>query len=334
MMKQVAAALAATAFLAVGVAQAQAGTSATAGSVAQTLAGCPSMPINDLFTEFGRTGRPSIALANWLDDPVAQAVEPYKAFDNVYYVGICWVSAWIIKTDDGLVLIDTLYGPFTDKLVENIRKLGFDLSDIKLVLLTHGHHDHVGGVAKLKKMMNAKFVMTRKGWDEAIADAKKSNGKPNAWTMPPAADIVARDGDILTLGGTKISVFETPGHTWGTASYAVDVKDDDKTYRGITVGGLGLNAIDGPAQVEAYIKSIDRLKALVNSQSNPVSVHLTMHPFSTGLTEAKEQLRTRQPGQPHPLVDQGGLNAQLDLLRERAVLRLAQEQTRSGQTGQ
>lgn len=334
MMKQVAATLAATAFLAVGVAPAQAGTSATAGSLEQTLAGCPSKPINDLFTEFGRTGQPSAALANWLDDPAAQAVEPYKAFDNVYYVGICWVSAWIIKTDDGLVLIDTLYGPFTDRLVENIRKLGFDPLDVKLVLLTHGHHDHAGGVAKLKTMMNAKFVMTRKGWNEAIANARKSDGKPNAWTMPPAADIVARDGDILTLGSTRIGVFETPGHTWGTASYTVDVKDGDKIYHAITVGGLGLNAIDGPAQVEAYIKSIDRLKALVNSPSDPVSVHLTMHPFSTGLTEAKERLKTRQPGQPHPLVDQGGLNAQLDSLRENAVLRLAREQARSGKTGQ
>lgn len=329
MMKTLAATLAMTAVVTAGIAQAQTSTPVAAERTEQALAGCPSEKINDMFTEFGRAGRPSADLVKWLDNPAAQAIEPYQAFDNVYYVGICWVSAWIIKTNDGLVLIDTLYGSFTDTLVENIRKLGFDLSDIKMVLLTHGHNDHVGGVSKLKAMTKAKFVMTQKGWDEAIIDAKKSEGKPNAWTMPPAVDIIARDGDVLTVGNTRIYVFETPGHTWGTASYAVDVKDGAKTYRAVTVGGLGLNAIDGPTQVEAYIKSVDRLKALVNSASNPVVVHLTMHPFSTGLTEAKELLKTRQPGQPHPLVNQAALNEQLDQLRAGAVERLALEQAKT-----
>ena len=147
--------------------------------------------------------------------------------------------------------------------------------------------------------------------------------------MPAAADIVVKDGDVLTVGDTKFYAYETPGHTWGTTSYAVDVKDGNKTYRAITIGGLGLNAIDGTKQVEAYINSIDRFKVMVNDSKNPVGVHLTMHPFSTGLTEAKELLKTRKPGQPHPLVDPDGLNKQLDTLRAGAVERLAVEQART-----
>jgi metallo-beta-lactamase class B len=75
---------------------------------------------------------------------------PFKVFDNVYYVGICWVSAWLLKTSDGLVLIDTLYEPYTDRLLENIKKLGFDPADIKLILVTHGHFDHAGGISASK----------------------------------------------------------------------------------------------------------------------------------------------------------------------------------------
>ena len=147
--------------------------------------------------------------------------------------------------------------------------------------------------------------------------------------MPAAADIVVKDGDALTVGDTTFYAYETPGHTWGTTSYAVDVKDGNNTYRAITIGGLGLNAIDGTKQVEAYISSVDRIKAMVNAPENPISVHLTMHPFSTGLTEAKEFLKTRTPGQPHPLVDPNGLNKQLDELRAGAAERLAIEQART-----
>ncbi|MGL6176392.1 MAG: hypothetical protein ACRC1U_05290, partial [Vibrionaceae bacterium] len=167
------------------------------------------------------------------------------------------------------------------------------------------------------------------GWREAQADAQKSQGKPNAWTMPAAADIIVNDGDVLTVGDTKFYAYATPGHTWGTTSYALDVKDGDKTYRAITIGGLGLNAIDGAKQVEAYISSVDRIKAMVNAANNPISVHLTAHPFSSGLTEAKELLKTRKPGQPHPLVDATGLNEQLNALRAGAVERLAVEQERA-----
>src|SRR5215510_5231613 len=74
----------------------------------QSLDGCPSAAILQRFEEFGRTGKMPPDLGRWLSDPKAQYIEPYKAFDNVYYVGVCWVSAWLIKTRDGAILIDTL----------------------------------------------------------------------------------------------------------------------------------------------------------------------------------------------------------------------------------
>ncbi|WP_113625664.1 CAR family subclass B3 metallo-beta-lactamase [Pectobacterium peruviense] len=303
----------------------------TNGPAITSLTGCgPSSTINQLFNQFGNSGKMPAELGSWLNDAKAQTVEPYQAFDNVYYVGICWVSAWLIKTSEGPVLIDTLYGEFTDQLIDNIKKIGVEPADIKMVLLTHGHFDHVGGVSKLKSFTNARFVMSEEGWKEAQADANKTQGKPNAWTMPDPAttDILVKNGSALSVGDTTFYAYITPGHTWGTTSYVFDIKEGNNTYRAMTIGGLGLNAIDGPQQVEAYIRSIDRIKAMVEDDKHPITVHLTAHPFSNGQIEIQNQLKVRQPNQPHPMVDAEGLLKQLATLRAGAVERLAVEQAR------
>jgi len=205
--------------------------------------GCPSDEILARFVEFGRTGQMPPDLGRWLSTPDAQFIEPWAAFDNVDYVGVCWVSAWLVHTDDGTALIDTLYGPFTQTLLDNIAKTGTDLADIKYVLMTHGHFDHVAGAAALKPLLpNATFVMTQGGWDEAIESSEASQGGPRAWDMI-AQEMVVADGDVITLGDNSFTVLETPGHTWGTASYVYDVMDNGDTFRAITIGGLGLDAI-------------------------------------------------------------------------------------------
>lgn len=303
---------------------AMAGTAAVADTT-QPLNGCSSAPIAQRFTEFGKTGEMPGDLGKWLNDPEQQAIAPWKAFDNVDFVGICWVSAWLVKTDDGAVLIDTLYGQFTDNLVENIKAMGVDLADIKYVLMTHGHFDHVGGAAKLKPLLpNARFVMTQAGWDEAAEGAAKSDEGPNAFDMIEQ-DMVVADGDTITLGNETFTVLETPGHTWGTASYLYDVKDGDQTHRAITIGGLGLNAIEGPPQVEAYIDSVDKVRQQVKDAGENVTVHLSTHGFSSNLYEKHLELEDREPGDPNPLVDPEGLTDQLQNLREGAVERLEDE---------
>ena len=133
--------------------------------LAEPFEGCPSR-------QFWRASRisaalekcPRISAAGWAISK-AQYIEPWKAFDNVYFVGVCWVSAWVIRTNDGVVLIDTLHEPHVDQLIANLQKVGVDFADIKYVLMTHGHFDHVGGAAKLKPLLpNAKFAMTKTGW--------------------------------------------------------------------------------------------------------------------------------------------------------------------------
>ncbi len=290
--------------------------------VAQPFVGCPSNEIFARFDDFSRTGKMPPDLGDWLREAKLQYVEPWKPFDNVYFVGVCWVSAWAIRTSDGVVLIDTLHEPHVDQLVENLRKAGVDLSDIKYVLMTHGHFDHVAGAAKLKPLLvNAKFAMTQLGWDEAKETARASEATPRPWSMIPQ-EIVVKDGDVIRLGGNTFGVLETPGHTLGTASYTFDVKDGASTHHAITVGGLGLNAIKNSKQVEGYIASVDRITALVKRTDQPVTVHLTTHPFSTGLTEARHKLAARNPGEPNPVVDPTGFLKQLATLHDGAEQRL------------
>lgn len=294
---------------------------------AELFDGCPSSPILGRFIEFGKSGKMPKDLGKWLNTPDAQKMKPWKPFDNVDYVGICWVSAWVVNTDDGGVLIDTLYGQFTKQLIENMKSSGIDFENIKYVLITHGHFDHAGGAAALKAVLpNAKFVMTQRGWDEATKSAANSKGR-RAWKMIEP-EIVAKDGDTFEVGGNTFRVYETPGHTWGTASYTYDVKDGDQTHRAITIGGLGLNAIDGPEQVEAYIDSVNRIGALTKAGGEMVEVHLTTHGFSNQLAEDRKKFEERKKGESNVFVNPEGLLKQVAALKDRAEKRLAIEKNK------
>jgi metallo-beta-lactamase class B len=287
---------------------------------------CESAPLVAAFAVFGETGRMPADLGRFLNDAALQKIEPYRAFDNVYYVGICWVSAWLLTSPQGHVLVDTLYGPYTDLMLGNIRAVGFDPKDIKLVVVTHGHFDHAGGAARLRSVLgpDTRFAMTREGWREAAEAAAQSATTPRPWSMIEP-ELVLTDGQVLTAGGIAIQAFETPGHTMGTASFAYDVRDGARSYRAFTVGGLGLNAIRGPGQVEAFIASVKRIRSLTEDKVRSIELHLTTHAFSTGLTEAKERLRTRKPDEPHPLVDLAEFRRQLDQLQAGAEKRLVVE---------
>jgi metallo-beta-lactamase class B len=295
---------------------------------AEVPSGCASKDVTAAFGDFLRTGKMPPDTAKWMYDKKAQYIEPWKAFDNVHFVGICWVSAWLITSPKGHILIDTLYEPFTDTLLANIRKVGADPKDIKIVLMTHGHFDHAAGAAQLKRLLpNARFVMTETGWREGVEAAGASKAGAAPWTML-AKEVVAKDGDTFTAGGVTVRLVETPGHTFGTASYVFDVMDGKTVEHAVTVGGLGLNAIKDASQVEAFLASVKKLRALVSSTDRPVRVHLTTHPFSNGMFEAAAGGKARKPGEPHPLVNQAGILKQLDGLEAAAKERLEIERAK------
>ena len=117
-------------------------------------------------------------------------------------------------------------------------------------------------------------------------------------------------------------VLETPGHTFGTASFLFEVREEGHIYHALTVGGLGLNAIENVQQVEAFIDSVVRLRGIVAAPDRPITVHLTTHPFATGFFELATAARNRQRGAPNPLVDQAAIVQQLIELEKAARERL------------
>ena len=136
-------------------------------------------------------------------------------------------------------------------LMNNIRAVGFNPSDIKYVINTHGHFDHAGGSAYLQKVHGAEIVMTAEDW--AIARAEPE--LPQFYMPQPNVDIVAKDGDTITLGDNTFELFNTPGHTTGVLSIRYKVREGDNEYTAMTLGGVGLN-FSGVARTETYIQEL------------------------------------------------------------------------------
>jgi metallo-beta-lactamase class B len=231
-------------------------------------------------------------------------------------VGIDWVAAYLIDTGDGLILIDSLYGNWLPVLLNNIRQLGFDPADVKYLINTHGHFDHAGGSALFQKLYGSRVVMTAEDWQVARAKPELA-----AFYMPtPRVDIIAKDGDTITLGDNTITLFNTPGHTEGVLSLGYTGKDGANTHSILTLGGVGLN-FSGVERTEIYLDSYRRLQSM---QDN-FSVSLPNHQSMGRVFDRRDLLAQRQRGQAHPFVDKPGLSSNLASFIAAAEIKLEQE---------
>ena len=138
-------------------------------------------------------------------------------FDNLYFVGQTEYSAWAVTTSAGIILIDAIFDySVEDEVVGGLRKLGLDPAQIKYVIVSHGHDDHVGGAEFLQDSFNARVVISAADWDLL----ERATG---SWRKPKR-DMVATDGQKLTLGDTTLTLHVTPGHTLGTISTLIPVR--------------------------------------------------------------------------------------------------------------
>ncbi len=250
------------------------------------------------------------------EDRETQYVEPFQIFDNVFYVGIDWVAAYVLQTSEGLILIDSLYGSWVAPLLGNLRKLGLDPADIKYVINTHGHFDHAGGSAYLQHQYGARVVMSEQDW--ALAETRPDT--PMFYMPVPERDIVAEDGDVIELGDTRVELFHTPGHTEGVLTLRYTVHDGDDSWTAVTLGGVGLN-FSGVARTESYIASYERLQSLQDG----VSVSLPNHAAMADVLGRGERLAARKPGEPHPFVDADAYRARLSQFLAAAEAKLVAE---------
>ena len=166
------------------------------------------------------------------DDPAnwSKPIRPYRVVGNIYYVGSEGLSAWLISSSEGHVLLDSGPSPAGAKLIEaNIATLGFKLSDVKILINTHAHFDHAGGVAQLKADTGAKVWASRPD-EPALEKGQHFGDNTNGLTpfAPVKVDKAFGDGQKLKLGETTLIAHLTPGHTIGCTSWTTQVIDRDR----------------------------------------------------------------------------------------------------------
>ncbi|MDA9568475.1 MBL fold metallo-hydrolase, partial [Gammaproteobacteria bacterium] len=196
-----------------------------------------------------------------LDDPKFQRVEPFQVFDNLYYVGAKWVSAWVLETDQGLILFDSLYGELTDIAIDGIRDLGMDPNDIRYLIVSHAHFDHIGGARRIQDEFGAVVLMTDEDW--------QMTDEPAIYREypKPIRHLTATHGGTLNLGREKLTFMKTPGHTTGVLSTSFTVYDNGYPHAAVMFGGAGLN-FDGVERTQMYLDSIAFLQSLEGVEVN------------------------------------------------------------------
>lgn len=242
-----------------------------------------------------------------------ERVAPFKVFDNLYYVGVKKISAWLLESDQGLILFDSLYGDLTGLAIESIRELGFDPDDIRYVIVSHAHRDHIGGARRLQEEFGSVVMMTEADWSIAAEPATPED------YPKPIRHLSASDGSTLNLGRTRLRFFQTPGETPGVLSTRFTVYDNGYPHEAFLFGGADLN-FAGIQQTELYINSVERLMQLEG-----IEVNIPNHPEFGEVFERYEILLEREDGDFHPFVDPESWDAWLEILMLNAQAKLERE---------
>ena len=228
--------------------------------------------------------------------------EPVKVFDNLYFVGQTEYSAWAVTTSAGIIIVDTIFDySVEDEVIGGLKKLGLDPAQIKYAIVSHGHFDHSGGAKYLQDHFGARVILSAADWD--LLD--------RSTLTKPKRDMVATDGQKLTLGDTTLTLYVTPGHTLGTISTLIPVKDGGNPHLVAEWGGTGFNWIQSraayitPARTdrfwfETYSSSAQRFRDIVAKAG--ADALIANHTRLDGSKTKLPALAKRKPGDPHPYV--------------------------------
>ena len=260
-----------------------------------------------------------------------QKIEPFKVFDNLYYVGPGYVSVWLLTTPEGNILFDSAQEPYVDTVIANIRKVGVDPKSIRYLILSHGHLDHVGGAAKIQEASGARVVAAEGDWTmmEQLGSRPGRGGGPPP--RVPKRDMVVKDGETLSLGGQTLKFHLTPGHTPGVlTTEGITLYDGGRPYKAIVWGGAGYRG--GLAAAEESVRSADKV-----AQIQGVQVNMQIHSWAGddgypggGVLERAQMLKSRKPGDPHPFVDPATFTAWVKRTQQVAAKAVQDEKQKAG----
>jgi metallo-beta-lactamase class B len=225
----------------------------------------------------------------------------HKIIGNVYFVGSEQLGSFLITTPEGHILINSDYEETVPVIRAAVEKLGFKFSDIKILLGSHAHPDHMTGDALVKELTGAKVMAMEQ--DVPALQNMKPGGKPHP------IDRVLHDGDTVELGGVTLTAHLTPGHTKGCTTWTLKTRDGDKTYDVVIVGSVSLNAANlgnNPAYPniqDDFRKSFKVLRSL------PCDVFVGSH---TGFYQMTEKYAKLEKGGPNPFIDPAGYQRLID----------------------
>jgi metallo-beta-lactamase class B len=249
--------------------------------------------------------RPAPAKETWY-------AEGGQVFDNLYLLTTKVNSAWALKTSEGIILIDTLFGyAAQDAIVDGMKKAGLNPADIKYIVVSHAHGDHDGAVKFLQDTYKARVIMGPKDWELAAREAD-----------PPRKDIEATDGQKLTLGDTTVTIYITPGHTGGTLSVVLPVKDRGQTHMAMEWGGTALSGATTKDMLQSYINNAERFKDITGGMG--ADVIIVNHTDYNDALNRFERTKNRKAGEAHPwIVGKAEVQTYLNVVEECAKSWLA-----------
>lgn len=216
---------------------------------------------------------------------------PFRLHGNSWYVGTGGLSAVLVASDDGLVLIDGGLPQSAPVIAANIESLGFALSDIRWILNSHAHYDHAGGIAALKRLSGADVAATVRGAaalraGNVPADDPQVGYGEKANAFPPVAEVIElEDGATITVGGIALTLHATPGHTPGGSTWSwrscegEDCRDLVYADSVTAVSAPGFRFSNEPERLTRFEATFARIEAL------PCDLIVSAHPSATGLFE-------------------------------------------------
>jgi len=246
------------------------------------------------------------------------AFPPHKIIGNIYYVGTRSLGTFLIVTPQGNILINSDYERTVPVIKASVEKLGFKFTDIKILLGSHAHGDHMEGDALAKELSGAQ-VMAMAEDIPALQTMRTPSGKPR-----PDYRVI-RDGEKVTLGGTTLVAHLTPGHTRGCTTWTATVEEGGKQYNVVIIGSVGVNQgtqlvnnKQVPQIAEEYQRSFRILRGL------KCDVPLGSHPAMYNLAEKYPKVGKG----PNPFIDPQGYKTELDI-QETAFNAVFEEQKKA-----
>lgn len=220
-------------------------------------------------------------------------IPPFQVAGPLYYVGVAQVTSLLITTPKGHILIDGAFQESADRILENVRTLGFKPEEIRVLLSTHAHTDHAGGLAEIKARTGARLYAGAADAPLLARGGKQDFAFGDDLPFPPVdVDVAMTDSEQVTLGDVTVRALATPGHTKGCTSWIFTISDQGKPVRVIMVGGTsapGYRLVGNekyPEIVADYEHSFARLKA------QSCDIFFEGHGFNFGLEEKRARQRS------------------------------------------